>query len=291
MRIEELLRAGHSLKEFSTFGIGGPIRFYLEATQIAQIEEAIEWASGQKIPYFILGKGSNCLFDDQGFAGLVIHNKIDFCDFDGCRVYVGAGYSFSLLGTQTAKRGLSGLEFASGIPGSVGGAVYMNAGANGQETCQALEEILYLDPSFGKKIIAREQLTFGHRTSSFQSMRGVILSARFILRQNPDARKIQLDYINRRLMSQPYSEKSAGCVFRNPSMGLSAGLLIDQCGLKGLRCGGAEVSKIHANFIVNVSQATSADVITLIDQVQRQVYEKTKVWLEPEVRLVAMNEE
>ena len=287
MRIEDLLRSGRSLKELSTFGIGGPVRFYLEASETAHIEQAIEWAFIQKVPYFILGKGSNCLFDDRGFDGLVIHNKIDFCRFDGCRIYVGAGFSFSLLGIHTAKKGLSGLEFAAGIPGSVGGALYMNAGANRQETCQALEKTLYFDPSVGEKLISREQLIFGHRTSSFQSMRGVILAAHFILTENHDARKIQLDYINYRMSSQPYSEKSAGCAFRNPSKDVSAGALIDQCGLKGLKCGGAEVSSIHANFIVNVLNATSRDVMALIEQVQQRVYEKTKILLEPEVRLVS----
>jgi UDP-N-acetylmuramate dehydrogenase len=287
MRIEELLRSGRSLKELSTFGIGGPIRFYIEASQIAHVEQAIEWALFHKVPYFILGKGSNCLFDDRGFNGLVIHNKIDFCNFDSGRVYVGAGYSFSFLGVQTAKKRLSGLEFAAGIPGSVGGAVYMNAGANGQETCQALEKVLYFDPDTGEKSISREQLMFGHRTSSFQSMRGVILAAHFIFTENPDARKAQLAYINCRMKSQPYTEKSAGCAFRNPSKDLSAGALIDQCGLKGFRYGGAEVSRIHANFIVNASDASSMDVLFLIEEVQRQVYEKTKIRLEPEVRLVA----
>jgi len=286
MRIEELFRNGCSLKELSTFGIGGPIRFYVEVSQIFEIQQAIEWALVHKVPYFILGKGSNSLFDDRGFNGLVIHNKIDFCNYDGCSVSVGAGYSFSLLGSQSAKKGLSGLEFASGIPGSVGGAIYMNAGANSQETAQVLEDVLYFDPSCGEKIISREQMVFGHRESSFQSMRGAILSARFKLTENNDARKNQLAYINYRMTSQPYAEKSAGCVFRNPSKELSAGALIDQCGLKGLRCGGAEVSRVHANFIVNISQASSSDVMALIQQVQRQVYEKTKIRLEYEVRLV-----
>ena len=287
MRIEDLLRSGRTLKELSTFGIGGPVRFYLEATQIVEIQKAIEWALVQKIPYFILGKGSNCLFDDRGFDGLVIHNRIDFCNFDGCQAYAGAGCSFSFLGAQSARKGLSGLEFASGIPGSVGGAVYMNAGANGQETCHSLREVLYFDPSAGEKIISREQLTFGHRNSSFQSMRGAILAARFTLTENHDAWKTRLACINYRMASQPYTQKSAGCVFRNPSSDLSAGALIDQCGLKGFGCGGAEVSGIHANFIVNVSEASSLDVMTLIGQVQRQVYEKTGIWLEPEVRLVS----
>lgn len=287
MRIEDRLRSGRSLKELSTFGIGGSIRFYLEAADIPDVEQAVEWALRQNIPWFILGKGSNCLFDDRGFDGLVIHNKIDFCSYDGCRVFAGAGYSFSLLGVQTANKGLSGLEFASGIPGSVGGAIYMNAGANGQETAQALEEVLFFDPSAGEKIVSREQLAFGHRVSSFQSMSGAILAARFALTENQDARKNQLAYINDRLRRQPYKEKSAGCVFRNPSQTLSAGYLIDQCGLKGTKCGGAEVSRVHANFIVNVSQASSSDVLTLIVHVQNQVYEKTKIRLEPEVRLVS----
>jgi len=287
MRIEELLQSGRSLKDLSTFGIGGPVRYYLEVSQITQIVQAIEWSNQNQIPYFILGKGSNCLFDDLGFDGLIIHNKIDFCDFEGCRVYAGAGYSFSLLGIQTAKRGLSGLEFASGIPGSVGGAIYMNAGANGSETCQTLDEVLFYDPKVGQKIISREQMSFSHRTSSFQSLCGVILAARFTLSVNQDARKEQLAYISRRMASQPYAAKSAGCVFRNPSPEMPAGLLIDRCGLKGLRCGGAEVSQIHANFIINVKDASSSDVMALIKQVQQRVYETTKKWLEPEVRLVS----
>jgi UDP-N-acetylmuramate dehydrogenase len=285
MRIEERFQTGQSLKHLSTFGIGGPIRYYLKAKEISDVEPAIQWALAQGVPYFILGKGSNCLFDDRGFNGLVIHNQIDFCFFNGCEVSAGAGFSFARLGALSAKKSLSGLEFASGIPASVGGAIYMNAGANGRETSQAIEEVLYLHESGEQKKYRQGELQFGYRHSLFQSMKGSILSARFILVENPQARPSQQAIVEYRRATQPYQQKSAGCIFRNPPQ-KPAGALIDQCGLKGLCVGGAKVSEIHANFIVNASNATKADVMSLIEQIQQKVFEQTQIRLEPEVRLV-----
>jgi len=274
------------LSEFSTFGIGGPVRYFAEIHTPEEMREAFSFSRDREIPFFILGKGSNCLFDDSGFDGAVLLNRIDFCTWKGEGVTAGAGYSFSLLGVQSARKGLSGLEFASGIPATVGGAVFMNAGANGSETCQALQSAVYLDSDGNQKEFTKEELVFRYRYSSFQEMRGSILSASFLLQPKIEARKTQLEIIDRRMKTQPLKEKSAGCVFRNPEPASSAGALIDRCGLKGFRVGGAVVSEIHANFIVNRGQASSKDIEGLIKIIQERVYEQTGVHLEPEIRIV-----
>lgn len=285
--VERKIQTNRSLSEFSTFGIGGPIRFFLEVRTIAGMQEAYAWAREKNLPVLILGKGSNCLFDDRPFQGLAILNKIDFCEMNKDSVHVGAGYSFSLLGVQTARKGFSGLEFASGIPASVGGAIFMNAGANGQETCNALSSATYLFETGELCEFLRSELVFHYRTSPFQTMRGCILAATFQLTPKPEARKNQLQIIDYRMKTQPYKDRSAGCVFRNPLPGISAGALIDKAGLKGLSVGGAKVSEMHANFIVNAGGATSQDVLELIAQIQFRVHEQTGYHLEPEIRVIA----
>lgn len=273
------VQSKRSLSEFSTFGIGGPIRYFVEVSSIEEMEEAFQLQG----PKLVIGKGSNCLFDDRGFDGLVILNKIDFCHWNGNEVTAGSGYSFSLLGVQTARRGLSGLEFASGIPASVGGAIYMNAGATGRETAQTLKSVLYFNGT--KREYQRSELGFGYRSSPFQKMEGVILAATFCLEEQPQARKTQLEIVDYRMKTQPLKEKSAGCIFRNPT-GYSAGALIEKCGLKGTSIGGAKVSEIHANFIVNCASASACDVKKLIRLVQEKVFQQTGVYLEPEIRMI-----
>lgn len=273
------LQKNRRLSEFSTFGIGGPIGYFVEVSSIEEMEEAYRI----DLPKMVIGKGSNCLFSDLGFEGLVILNKIDFCEWSSLAVHVGSGYSFSLLGVQSARRNLSGLEFASGIPATVGGAVFMNAGANGIETCDSLKSVLFFDGK-ERKEYDRSDLQFGYRISPFQKMEGVILSAVFALKELPEARKKQLEIIDYRMKTQPLKDKSAGCVFRNPP-GLSAGALIDRCGLKGTQVGGAKVSEMHANFIVNQKEASSEDVKKLIELVRERVFKQTGVLLETEIRL------
>lgn len=273
----------HLLKDLSTLGIGGLARYYVEVTSIPQLKQALDYASTNHLHYMILGKGSNCLFDDRGFNGLIIHNKIShLVNTPPDTFYVGAGYSFSRLGALTARKGWSGLEFASGIPGSVGGAVYMNAGANGAETCDRLVSVEFMEPDGSIKVFQRSELSFAYRTSSFQKMPGAIVAATFTLSPLGDARAKQLNIVKYRQETQPYSDKSAGCVFRNPPQ-QSAGALIDQSGLKGLSVGGATVSPVHANFIVNQDHATADDVRQLMALVRRSVQEKTGVTLESEV--------
>lgn len=286
MRIEERFESGRSLKELSTFGIGGPVRHYFSAENIEEIEQALEWSRLHRVPYFILGKGSNCLFDDRGFNGLVIHNRIDFCNIDGNEISAGAGASFSLLGIRSAKNSLSGLEFAAGIPGTVGGAIYMNAGAGGRETADVLLDVVYLLENGDTVTYLRSDFQFGHRTSPFQLMKGCILAARFVMASDSNARQKQMDMLTYRMNTQPLRDQSAGCVFRNPSAEISAGALIDRAGLKGKTIGGAKVSEMHANFIVNIANATQADVCALISEVQNTVFEKSGIWMSPEVCVV-----
>lgn len=277
------------LSQLSTFGIGGPARFFFEVQKVEQLQSLMVYCQTQNLPFFILGKGSNSLFDDRGFDGLIILNKIAFCQFEWPIIHVGAGYSFSLLGTQSARKGWSGLEFASGIPGSVGGAVYMNAGANGRETCESLAEVTFVNEKGEIEVLRRDQIEFSYRFSSFQKKKGSIVSAKFFLTPSESARKEQLRIIDYRMRTQPYGDKSAGCVFRNPESH-SAGALIQQTGLKGKQLRGAEVSTLHGNFIVNRAGASSKDILELAAQVQKAVKEKTGVDLEMEIRFVPYKE-
>lgn len=279
-----MFRTDKKLKDLCTFGIGGTARYFTEVQTIDQMQKTLEACRKQGLPYLIIGKGSNCLFDDRGFDGVVILNKIDFINRPAAHIFhVGAGYSFSLLGTQTARQGLGGLEFASGIPGTVGGAVFMNAGANGTETCQSLDAVDFIAEDGSLHSLKKTDLNFSYRSSSFQTMRGVIAGATFILSPSESARTRQLEIIEYRKKTQPLKDKSAGCIFRNPHCG-HAGALIEKSGLKGKCVGGAKVSEIHANFIVNIGGATAQDVLALIDLIKHEVKEKMGVELESEVR-------
>lgn len=273
------------LSDFTTFGIGGQSRYLVEIRSITVLQQVLMFCKEHSFPYFILGKGSNTLFDDRGFEGVVIVNRIDFCERPEEGIfYVGAGYSFSLLGTQTARQGWSGLEFASGIPGSVGGAVYMNAGANGHETCETLVSVDFMTPEGHLVKMLKSDIEFHYRYSSFQKKKGAIVGATFQLTPSTTAREKQIEIINYRKATQPYGEKSAGCVFRNPSASCySAGALIDQSGLKGKKIGGAEVSLLHANFLINTNQATCQNVLDLITLIKKEIKDKQGIELESEV--------
>lgn len=273
------------LSPYTTFGIGGPARYFLEVQSIEQLSKVLAHCTAHHLPYFILGKGSNILFDDRGFDGVVILNKIHFCEEVEGEFYVGAGYSFSLLGTQTARKGWTGLEFASGIPGSVGGAVYMNAGANGGEAFHSLKEVTFVTERGEIEVFAKEKLSWGYRHSCFQDKKGAIAAVRFKLEPSQDARKKQLAIIDYRTKTQPYGEMSAGCIFRNHSQ-IGAGALIEKSGLKGVAIGGAQVSPLHANFIVNTGSASAQDVLDLAAHIKQVVREKNGLDLEMEVRVI-----
>lgn len=281
-----LYKQNVSLKEYSTFGIGGHAEWFAEAHTAEEMGAALRHCRTESLQFFILGKGSNCLFDDRGFKGMVILNKISHYEMSERGLFTaGAGYSFSRLGTLSAKNGWSGLEFASGIPGSVGGAVFMNAGANGNETCESLQTVLFMSKEGEVQSYRKEELRFAYRTSSFHEMEGAILSAAFQLTPSREARGRQLDIISYRKKTQPLTEKSAGCIFQNPP-GKSAGALIDACLLKGVKVGGAKVSEKHANFIINEANASSQEVLELISLIKENVKKETGVDLQSEVRYI-----
>jgi UDP-N-acetylmuramate dehydrogenase len=191
---------------------------------------------------------------------------------------------------QTARQGWSGLEFASGIPCSVGGAVFMNAGANGGETCNSLVSVDYMTSDGALAVMQKAELSFSYRTSCFQHMHGAIVGAAFKLEKQPAARAKQLEIVAYRTKTQPYGDKSAGCVFRNPACG-PAGALIDKTGLKGLRVGGAAVSDRHANFVINTDNATSQDVKELIKIITNKIQSTIGIDLEVEIRLIPYEKE
>lgn len=273
------------LKDFSTFGIGGPATFFSVPKSVEEMQVIINFCYQKGLRYFILGKGSNCLFDDRGFDGLVILNGIDYLIQKDNLFSAGAGYSFARLGKQTARLGFSGLEFASGIPATVGGAVFMNAGANQQETFTHLKKVLFLSEQGDLKIFEKDQLVYSYRSSIFQKNKGIIIEAEFELDPNEQAKEFQKKNLDYRLKTQPYKDKSAGCVFRNCEKG-AAGALIDQAGLKGFRVGGIEVSQMHANFIVNKDQGKASEVLELIKTIKEKIHEIHGVELEEEIRWV-----
>jgi UDP-N-acetylmuramate dehydrogenase len=279
------------LKDFCTFGIGGPARYFQEIRTIENMQRAVSFCNSRKIPFMILGKGSNCLFDDRGYNGAVLLNKIDFFEQPAPGIiHVGAGYSFALLGVQTARQGWGGLEFASGIPASVGGAVFMNAGANDGETCRSLQTVDYINEDGALELLERSDLAFAYRVSAFQKMNGVIAGAAFALKPHAEARKQQIEIVNMRKKTQPLSEMSAGCTFVNPPCG-SAGALIDRCGLKGTGVGGAQVSTKHANFFINTGNATCKEMKALIELVKTRVKEIAGEDLAIEVRYIPFEPE
>eukprot|EP00250_Pteridium_aquilinum_P020118 c24709_g2_i1 orf=101-1129(+) len=278
---------GKMLREVCTWGIGGPAKLFCEVHHELQLASVISYCSHQNIRFLVIGKGSNCLFDDQGFDGCIILNRLCFFERLAPGLYhVGSGYPFNALGVQCSKDGFTGLEFASGIPGTVGGAIFMNAAADGQETAGVLKSVEVVSIYGNKHKLLREELSYGYRSSPFQTAQAfaAISGATFALAPSPTSQEQQRDYLKRRKQTQPLAERTAGCVFKNPGSGCqSAGFLIDRAGLKGASVGGSKVSELHANFLVNVEDSCAKDMIDLISLVKEQVRHKLGVNLEEEI--------
>ncbi|KAL1162475.1 hypothetical protein V6Z11_A07G203100 [Gossypium hirsutum] len=272
----KFVRGKKLLKDLSTWGIGGPCNYFVQVFHQTHLLSAIRYCREFSIPCVVIGKGSNCLFDDLGFDGCVILNQIDFLERMEPGVYrAGSGFRFNHLGSLSCNEGFTGLEFAAGIPGTVGGATYMNAGANGQETANVIESIDIVTTEGNFRTLNRIDLTFGYRSSSFQDMDNLaaIVAVTFRLEHSGSAKKRQQELLKRRRATQPVNERSAGSVFRNPvNLGVSAAELIDKAGLKGCSIGGAMVSNIHANFLVNNGASTSQDMLNLIALIEQFGY-------------------
>lgn len=279
-----IIKENVPLASYSTMRVGGPAAFAAFPKDGNELSALISEARENKIRYIIVGNASNILFSDRGFDGLVIFTTaMRGVQWNGTSVTAACGASLTGLSAAATKKGLSGLEFAFGIPGTVGGAVYMNAGAYGSQVSAVLTGSTYLH---GTEILCRsaEEHKFGYRTSIYRSNDDIILSATFSLTPaNADeiAQQAENNMLSRK-SKQPLEYPNAGSVFKRPE-GAFPGALIEQAGLKGLRIGGAEISEKHANFIINKGNATADDILRLTETAQKEVFRRFGIHLETEI--------
>lgn len=292
------MRDNEPLSAHTTFRIGGPARYYLVPETADEIREGMAFAKEKNLPYLVIGRGSNLLFPDEGYAGVIIEvgkgmEQIELeVGTESGTIRAQAGVSLGALAAAAARESLSGLEFASGIPGTLGGAVTMNAGAYGGEIKDCIVSATVLDEQGKECVLNREQLQLGYRTSVIQKKEYIVLSAVFEL-QKGDREAIQehMRELNaKRRDKQPLEYASAGSTFKRPE-GYFAGKLIQDAGLRGYRVGDAEVSEKHCGFVINRGNATASEVRRLISEVQKKVYERFGVSLEPEVKIIQAEKE
>jgi UDP-N-acetylmuramate dehydrogenase len=278
------------LAKHTTMKVGGPADLFIEPSSIESLKKVMDLLIENNIEWTAIGRGSNLLISDDGIAGAVIKlgKGISDMELNGTEIRAGGGYSLVSLSTQISRKGLSGLEFASGIPGSVGGAVYMNAGAHGSDISKVLKKAHILFENGKMEWLTNDQMEFSYRTSVLQKNRpGIVLEAVFEtkegdrdvifgqMQKNKDYRKV----------TQPYHMPCAGSIFRNPLPNY-AGKLIEEAGLKGHCIGGAQISEMHGNFIVNTGTAKSSDVMALIEYIKGKIYEIYQIKIETEVEII-----
>lgn len=277
------------MRKHTTFRIGGPADFYLCPHSAKEIQKTVAICREEELPYFILGNGSNLLVSDQGYRGVVIQLWKNVSDIlvEGCRIRAKAGASLAKIAGEALQEGLTGMEFAAGIPGTLGGAVVMNAGAYGGEMKDILQEALVMDEQGEIFTLKKEELHLGYRTSIIKEKGYIVLAAALELKPG-DRKEIKekMDELKqRRVEKQPLDMPSAGSTFKRPE-GYFAGKLIMDAGLRGFSVGGAQISEKHCGFVVNTGKATANDVLTLIREVQKRVRDKFGVELETEVKFL-----
>lgn len=280
-----------SLADLTSFRVGGPAEWFVAPTSLTELQASYAWAGDRGLPITLLGAGSNLLISDLGLPGLVIFTKylrqVKF-DLETGQVIAGAGRYLPRLANQAAKLGLSGFEWAVGIPGTVGGAVVMNAGAHGGCTADSLISAQVLEPDGSLTELALADLGYTYRTSLLQGSQRFVVQATFQLQPGVDPERVKAtteSHLNHRLSTQPYHLPSCGSVFRNPGP-KTAGWFIEQTGLKGFQIGHAQVAERHANFILNCGGASASDIFRLIHHVQAQVSDRWSVLLKPEVKIL-----
>jgi UDP-N-acetylmuramate dehydrogenase len=280
------------LAGYTTIGIGGPAECLYEPAGLESLSTVLAFLKRESVPYIVIGKGSNLLFTDKGFKGLVVVMGRGVSGFtleegvNGPSITAGAGLPISALVSRCSAEGLSGLEFLTWIPGTAGGAVAMNAGAFGHETGQAVRDVYGLSPEGDPVVYRQGSLSFGYRCSSLPPGTLIAKVTFRVTRADPDDVAAAVARYGRlRKETQPLAMRSAGSVFKNPPGG-HAGALIDAAGLKGERVGGAMISKVHGNFIVNTGGAGSGDVLRLVELAKRKVYESAGIELEMEIHVV-----
>ncbi len=282
------VRCHSSLAPYTTLGIGGAADAMVFPQSVEQVVDLMQRLSKTKIPFFVIGNGSNLLVLDQGIAGVVIHlrdlNQLVLSwDETLCAE---AGLSYPKLSTFAEKQGLTGLELACGIPGTVGGAIAMNAGIPGTVTESILKEVTLVGLDGAVIRLSHDEIVFSYRATSLPP--GVIVSAEFVLEKGQlhEIEKKRVALMKRRRETQPLSYPNAGSIFKNPLIEQSAGQLVEAVQLKGHRIGEAQISEKHGNFIINLGKATSADVLGLIQLVQERVFLEKGIHLETEIKIV-----
>ena len=277
------------LRDHTTFRVGGEADAFLSVQSGDELKKVLLLCKAQQIPYFVLGNGSNLLVSDKGFRGLIISigNYMSEIKIEGKRIYVEAGALLGQVAQAAAKNGLTGMEFAAGIPGTVGGAIVMNAGAYDGEMKQIVETVTVMTPEGEIRNFTGTEMEFGYRTSRLKREPGIVLSVTLLLKEGrmTEIREKMSDFALRRREKQPLEYPSAGSTFKRPE-GMFAGKLIMDAGLRGYTVGGARVSDKHCGFVINKDGATAEDINTLIKDVQEKVEEKFGVYLEPEVIFV-----
>ncbi len=280
------LRFGEPLSKHTHFGIGGEATVLIEVSTIEELAALARFHSKWKIPVAIIGRGANMLVSDKGFSGICIKliGELAKLDVDDNVVTVGAGYPLPALSKEMSRKGLSGVEFVLGIPGTVGGALIMNAGAWGSSFGDVVTDVTVMQNTGELLKLTQDEANFEYRRSRLDTY-FCIIGATLTLKHGEVGTITQKmnTLFKQKIETQPFVEENAGCMFKNPQ-GDSAGRLIDISGLKGYRIGGAEVSTIHGNFILNINNATATDVLKLVAYIQKHVHKKTGISLETEVK-------
>lgn len=284
---QECIKFDELMKDHTTFRIGGPAEAFVMPGSAGEVQAVIGLCREEQLPYYVLGNGSNLLVSDKGIQGMVVQigKEMNKIRVNGETVTVQAGALLSAVAKRALAEGLAGFEFAAGIPGSLGGACVMNAGAYGGEMKHVIETVTVLTPEGEIREIPGNEMGFGYRTSIVAEEGYIVLEARIRLHEGKkdEIRKLMEDLRERRVSKQPLEYPSAGSTFKRPE-GYFAGKLIQDAGLRGFRVGGAQVSEKHCGFVINAGGATAADVMELMRQVSDKVEEKFGVRLEPEVK-------
>ncbi|MFJ5713401.1 UDP-N-acetylmuramate dehydrogenase [Neobacillus sp. NPDC093127] len=287
------VKKNESLAQHTTIKIGGPADLLIEPSSVENLNHVMGVIRKHRLKWRAIGRGSNLLVSDKGIEGAVIKlgSGLDHLEINDTEITVGGGHSLVSLSTLISKKGLTGLEFASGIPGSVGGAVYMNAGAHGSDISKILTRARILFDDGTMEWLSSAEMEFSYRTSVLQKKRpGIVVEAVFQLAQGDRAAIVSQMLKNKdyRKETQPWNFPCAGSIFRNPLPNY-AGKLIEVAGLKGFSIGGAKISEMHGNFIVNAGNATAGDVLALIEHVKDTIYSLYEIKMETEVEIIGRN--
>lgn len=277
------------MSRYCTYKAGGSARYLISVENIEELREALKMAKEKKLDSFILGRGSNVLVRDGGYDGIIIRLSGEFTLIESTQNVITAGAAATNVEVCVLARdeGLSGIEFMHGIPGSIGGAVFMNAGAYGSEICDYVDEVTFMDEDYNVVAKPSKDIDFGYRHTEFMDGGGIIISVKLRLTpSSADAVASKMDaLLNKRTSKQPMNYPSCGSVFKRPSGGYAA-KLIEDAGLKGASIGGAEVSTKHSGFIINKGEATANDITDLIKLVQKRVKKNSGIDLKTEVRII-----